>query len=73
MPGARAWPCGSLIAQALDAQVERLAWRRGELLMAVRIAVSGREATPSLFETLEGVGQAATIRRLEGAISRLPG
>ncbi len=61
------WRAAALGA-ALDAEVERLGWKRGELLMAVRIAVSGRDATPSLFETLEAIGKEASLRRLEAVI-----
>jgi glutamyl-tRNA synthetase len=54
------------IKDALDSEAEKLGWKTPELLMPVRIAVSGRQATPPLFETLECVGRSATLRRLEG-------
>lgn len=63
------WEAGALSA-VLDAQVKELKWKRGELFMAIRIAVSGRAATPSLFETLEAVGRPATLRRLEACVAR---
>ena len=53
----------------LDALGARLGWKRAELLMPVRIAVSARAATPPLFETLEHVGRAATLRRLEAVFA----
>jgi glutamyl/glutaminyl-tRNA synthetase len=59
------------LGEALDACGEGLGWKRAELLMPVRIAVSGRQATPPLFETLEYVGKEATIRRLGAAVDRL--
>jgi glutamyl-tRNA synthetase len=59
------------LGEALDAQAERLGWKRAELLMPVRIAVSGRAATPPLFETLEYVGQEPTRRRLKAVLDRL--
>ncbi|MBN1583304.1 MAG: glutamate--tRNA ligase, partial [Anaerolineae bacterium] len=40
-----AWSAPNL-ENALDGQMVRLGWKRAELLMPVRIAISGREATP---------------------------
>ena len=62
----------SALESALDEQTSSLGWKRAELLMPIRIAISGRAATPPLFETMECVGQAATIRRLEAIIAVLP-
>ncbi len=56
---------------ALNAQVAHSGWRRGEFLMPIRIAVSGRAATPPLFDTLAYVGKPATLRRLEAVVARL--
>jgi glutamyl-tRNA synthetase len=60
------------LGEVLNAQGEWLGWKRAELLMPLRIAVSGRAATPPLFETLECVGRAATLRRLEAVLDALP-
>jgi glutamyl-tRNA synthetase len=60
------------LAQALDAEVANLGWKRGELLMPVRIAVSGREATPPLYETVVCLGRDATLSRLDSVVSHLP-
>jgi glutamyl-tRNA synthetase len=62
----------SRLERVLDVQTARLGWKRAELLMPIRIAVSGREATPSLFETLSCLGRAATVRRLDAAVASLP-
>jgi glutamyl-tRNA synthetase len=67
-----AWTASALSA-VLDDQTEQLGWKRAELLMPVRIAVSGRTATPPLFETLEYVGARATLRRLQSVLAKLPG
>jgi glutamyl-tRNA synthetase len=67
----REWSA-SRLERVLDAQTARLGWKRAELLMPIRIAVSGREATPSLFETLSCLGKAATVRRLDAAVASLP-
>ncbi len=55
----------------LDAQVVRLGWRRGDLLMPIRITVSGSEATPSVFEMLVYIGRAAVLRRLDVVLAEL--
>lgn len=57
---------------ALNALVAALGWKRSELFMAIRIAVSGKEATPSLFETLAVLGRLPSVRRLVATINALP-
>ncbi|MBN1935964.1 MAG: glutamate--tRNA ligase [Anaerolineae bacterium] len=64
------WAVASL-EDTLDAQTDRLGWKRADLLMPIRIAISGREATPPLFETLACLGKTATLRRLEAAVNSL--
>ncbi|NLG50625.1 MAG: glutamate--tRNA ligase [Chloroflexi bacterium] len=59
------------LEQVLDAETARLGWKRAELLMPLRIAVSGREATPPLFDTLACLGQPATLRRLAAVVGML--
>jgi glutamyl-tRNA synthetase len=59
------------LERVLDAQNAQLGWKRAELLMPVRIAVSGREATPPLFETLVCLGRQTTLGRLETVVARL--
>jgi glutamyl-tRNA synthetase len=39
--------------------------------MAIRVAVTGRTATPPLFDTLVALGQDRTIQRLERALEAL--
>jgi glutamyl-tRNA synthetase len=60
------------LAGLLDRQLAILSWKRGELFMALRIAISGKQATPSLFETLEALGRNATLRRLRAILEVLP-
>ena len=55
----------------LDALGARLGWKRAELLMPLRIAVSARAATPPLFETLAHLGRAATLRRLAAVLAEM--
>ncbi len=66
-----AWTVEAL-RQALDDEAAALGWKRGELLMPIRIAVSGREATPSLFETVHLIGREAVLRRIAAVVERLP-
>jgi glutamyl-tRNA synthetase len=42
-------------------------WKPGDLFMAIRVAVTGRSATPPLFDTLVAVGYDRTLQRLEEA------
>jgi glutamyl-tRNA synthetase len=60
------------IEAVLNAELERLGWKKGELLMAVRIATAGREATPSVFHTLESLGRETTLARMHGTRALLP-
>jgi len=48
-------------------------WSPKELFMPVRVAVTGRTATPPLFETMEVLGKARCRWRLRGAIEMLRG
>jgi glutamyl-tRNA synthetase len=58
-------------AQGLEATLRALAdargWKAGDLFMAIRVAVTGRTATPPLFETLVALGYARTLTRLADA------
>ncbi|MEA2654233.1 MAG: glutamyl-tRNA synthetase, partial [Chloroflexota bacterium] len=55
----------------LRALAERRGWKAGDLFMAIRVAVTGRTATPPLFDTLVALGQERTIERLDRAIAIL--
>ena len=39
--------------------------------MAIRVAVTGRTATPPLFDTIVALGQERTLERLDRAITAL--
>jgi glutamyl-tRNA synthetase len=56
---------------ALRELAEAHAWKAGDLFMALRVAVTGRSATPPLFDTLVAVGYERTIARLRRAHARL--
>ena len=46
-------------------------WKAGDLFMAIRVAVTGRTATPPLFDTLVALGLERTLDRLDRAIAAL--
>ncbi|MGN6755240.1 MAG: glutamate--tRNA ligase [Thermomicrobiales bacterium] len=57
----------------LDEVVARFGLKRGQVFMLVRAAVSGRTATPGLFETLRVLGQTTCLARLDAAVAWVEG
>jgi len=55
----------------LRALAEQRRWKAGDLFMAIRVAVTGRTATPPLFDTLVALGRDRTLERLDRAIAVL--
>jgi glutamyl-tRNA synthetase len=55
----------------LRALAEARGWKAGDLFMAIRVAVTGRTATPPLFDTLVALGRPRTLERLDRAIELL--
>ncbi len=55
----------------LRALAETNGWKAGDLFMAIRVAVTGRTATPPLFDTLVALGRDRTLARIDGAIALL--
>jgi Glutamyl- and glutaminyl-tRNA synthetases len=51
--------------------VATLGIKNGQLFGAIRTAVSGRTATPPLFQMLEVLGREVSLKRVNQAISRL--
>jgi glutamyl-tRNA synthetase len=51
----------------LRALAEKNGWKAGDLFMAIRVAVTGRTATPPLFDTLVALGYSRTLARLDAA------
>jgi len=51
--------------------VEARGWKAGDLFMAIRVATTGRTATPPLFDTLVALGRDRTLARLDDAIAKL--
>ncbi len=61
--------------ELLEAAIRPLAagagLKAGELFGVIRVAVTGKTATPPLFETMEVLGQDRTLARLRSALDRL--
>ncbi|HEY7702158.1 MAG TPA: glutamate--tRNA ligase [Candidatus Limnocylindrales bacterium] len=55
----------------LRALAESRGWKAGDLFMAIRVAVTGRTATPPLFDTLVALGRDRVLSRLDRAIETL--
>ncbi|MBI2939024.1 MAG: glutamate--tRNA ligase [Chloroflexi bacterium] len=56
---------------AFNAEGERRGWKRRSFLMTVRVAATGKTATPPLFDTLAALGRERTIARLQAAAAHL--
>ena len=56
----------------LRALADERGWKAGDLFMAIRVAVTGRTATPPLFDTLVALGPQRTLDRLDAAIALFP-
>ena len=57
----------------MRALAESNGWKAGDLFMAIRVAVTGRTATPPLFDSLVALGLDRTLARLDAAIDLLAG
>ncbi len=55
----------------LRALAEERGWKVGDLFMAIRVAVTGRTATPPLFDTLVALGRERVLARLDRALAVL--
>jgi len=60
-----------LLEAALREFAANRGWKASELFMTVRVAVTGRTATPPLFETMEVLGKEICRRRLRQAVELL--
>ncbi|MDP9267584.1 MAG: glutamate--tRNA ligase [Acidobacteriota bacterium] len=61
-----------LLDQALRAAAQELGVKAGQMFTPIRVAVTGRTASPGLFETLTVLGREVTLERIEKALERLP-
>jgi glutamyl-tRNA synthetase len=55
----------------MRALAEERGWKAGDLFMAIRVAVTGRTATPPLFDSLVALGRDRVLQRLDAAIDTL--
>jgi nondiscriminating glutamyl-tRNA synthetase len=55
----------------MRALAEDRGWKAGDLFMAIRVAVTGRTATPPLFDSLVALGHDKVLSRLDTAIDTL--
>jgi glutamyl-tRNA synthetase len=55
----------------LRALAEARGWKAGDVFMTIRVAVTGRTATPPLFDTLVALGRARSLARLDHASTML--
>jgi nondiscriminating glutamyl-tRNA synthetase len=55
----------------LRALAESRGWKAGDLFMAIRVAVTGRTATPPLFDTLVALGRERVLARIDRALEVL--
>lgn len=60
-----------VIDQRMRTLCETIGWKPKELFMPIRVAVSGKTATPGLFESMQVLGKEACRRRLKDAIAAL--
>jgi glutamyl-tRNA synthetase len=65
-----AWEQAEL-ERAFHAVVERHGLKLGKLAQPVRLAVTGRTASPGIFETLAALGRDWTLARLDAALARI--
>ncbi len=59
------------LEQAMRVLVEERGWKAGELFMALRVAVTGKMATPPLFATIAVLGRERSLGRIREAAAKL--
>jgi glutamyl-tRNA synthetase len=61
----------AVIEEQMRALMTELGLKAGQYLGTVRVAVSGRKATPQLFQMVEVLGRERTLARIDRALSSL--
>jgi len=64
-------PSAGEYEQAVDRLVQERGWKRGNVFMVLRVAVTGSKATPPLVQSMEVLGRDAVRRRIQYAVERL--
>jgi glutamyl-tRNA synthetase len=59
------------LESTLRAVAEGNGWKAGDLFMAIRVALTGKTATPPLFESMVALGRERTLERLDRAARAL--
>ena len=76
------WDSSAILAlldadDPLEGQLRTLAetsgWKSGDLFMALRVAVTGRTATPPLFDSMRLLGRARVLANLDAAAALVSG
>jgi glutamyl-tRNA synthetase len=62
-----------IIRPALERLAEDLGWSRKDLNGAIRVAITGRQVGPPLYESLQVLGKEKSLGRIEMAQERLAG
>jgi glutamyl-tRNA synthetase len=57
--------------QALRAAAQELGVKAGQMFQPIRVAVCGRKNAPPLFETLEVLGKATALARIDQALEKV--
>ncbi|MFL5735275.1 MAG: glutamate--tRNA ligase [Chloroflexia bacterium] len=57
----------------MRAIAEEMGLKAGDVFMMLRVATSGRTASPPLFESLQVLGKEETLRRVDAALAKLRG
>lgn len=70
LAGLESWE-HSIMEPPMRELATRLGLKTGQLFGSIRTAVSGRSATPPLFQMMEVLGRDVTMQRIEQAIARL--
>jgi len=61
------------VEAALRGLATKLAMQDGQVFMPLRVAVSGRTATPGIFETMRAIGKGRVLERIAKAVEVLHG
>ncbi len=57
--------------QALRSAAKEMGLKPGQMFQPIRVAVTGRNASPPLFETLEVLGRETALKRIDRAIGKI--
>jgi glutamyl-tRNA synthetase len=59
------------LGQALRSAAKEMGLKPGQMFQPIRVAVTGRTASPPLFETLEVLGKEKALKRIEQALQTM--